>query len=146
MISHLVSTTYCTVYMLWFDFILGLIYIFFFLYTHYHTLPYTKTKENKNWTTTYIGVDLTQDKENQIHFIIFHFSGPWYHCICIGSESWGIQFVLTLWLLHCRQCSVLDRSLLDYFLPCLWLLQSQNTGCLAKGVFTGELNTTILSQ
>ena len=43
--------------MLWFNFILGLIFIFFCFWVHgnvwltrYHKLQYPKTKENKNWT------------------------------------------------------------------------------------------------
>ena len=45
--------TACTVHLLWFNFILGSINFYFPLFfTHYCTLPYTKTlrKENKNGT------------------------------------------------------------------------------------------------
>ena len=64
--------------------------------------------------------------------------GSWFDCICIGFESWRIQHFLSLWLLHCRQCSVLDWSITHHLLPCGWLLQSQDTGCLAEGIFSGE--------
>ena len=64
--------------------------------------------------------------------------GSWCDCICIGFESWRIQHFLSLWLLHCRQCSVLDWSITHHLLPCGWLLQSQDTGCLAEGIFSGE--------
>ena len=39
---------------------------------------------------------------------------------------------------------MLDWSFLDYLLPCNWLLQDQNTGCVAKGVFLGKLAVSVL--
>ena len=35
------------IYLLWFNFILGLNFIFLFFQTHYQTLPHSKTKDNK---------------------------------------------------------------------------------------------------